>query len=128
MTVTHQHASFSIGDNVLLKLGHGYSRPSTTVLKKYSNRYAGPYAVIETERISALMYKLDFLAGSQVHSVYRAPQKAPRRQASPYNVNEEKLGLVNDREEYEIERGIAKRTLRPGEQQYLVKWKEWSIP
>jgi hypothetical protein len=122
--------SFEIGEWVMLRLYRGYTVGST-LSRKLSNQYAGPYTVLE--KIGNLAYCLDFHPESCLYPVVLVAylEKMPQSN-DPYGRVEDEPGLVevdgkalDDRfRSYEIE-ALVRKEWKDGLPRYLVKWLGW---
>ena len=130
----HQPQFFRQGDQVLLRLHHGYKIPANHG-KKYSQQYAGPFQVLE--RIGRLAYRLDIPEHWRLHPVFTVaqlepcpPEQDPYRRPRPTNPP----GIDADQREdpkipeWHVERLLNKRVVAKGKgfaTEYLVRWKNW---
>ena len=125
----HKAMFFDVGDFVHLRLHRGYQMAGV-LSRKLGQQFAGPFEVVE--RIGRLAYRLKLPATMKIHDVVSVahlepatdPTKDPygRVSAVPPPI------IVDNHEEYEIERLVKKRLRRYGRAklattQYLVRWK-----
>jgi hypothetical protein len=84
----------------------------------------GPFKIIH--KVSSVTYKLDLQKKLRIHPIIHVSEIEPyyedtfrRNQPSP-------PVIVNNEEEYEVEKILGKRTYY-GKIQYLIKWKGYEI-
>jgi hypothetical protein len=125
----HLPKSFTVGDQVYLRLHKGYSIP-TVVNKKLSPQYAGPFEILE--RIGRLAYRLKLPPHWEVHPVISIAHLEPYHKDAfnrPRPDHPDTIFVEGDGDGYqsfEVERLIDKRVVtRRGKQEidYLVRWK-----
>ena len=115
------------GDEVFLKLHHGYSIPGLAN-RKLSQQRVGPFKVLA--KVGQLAYKLQLPPVMRIHPVISVAQLEPSTAtvAGPDRyervINQEPPPVQADSDESELERIMDKRITR-GKVQYLVKWKDW---
>ena len=129
----HQLLFMKIGDHAMLRLHKGYSIPSSTsVTKKLTQQYVGPFCVFE--KVGRLAYKLNIPFDWRVHPVFLVAQLKPA--SSPTNdlfhclrphmapaifVN----GDINATKSFEVDCLLNKQTVKKGRGravEYLVRW------
>ena len=114
--------SFQVGDKVLLSLQNIKTiRPT----KKFDQRHAGPYKILEL--IGTHAYRLDLPKNMKIHNVfhvslldsYDPPFIRGRHQPPPPPV------VIEDEPEYEVENILTSRFSNPQKTkvEYLVEWK-----
>ena len=122
------------GDQVFLKLHHGYSIPGLAN-RKLSQQRVGPFKVLS--KIGTLAYKLELPPVMKIHPVISVAQLEPAASGPdrygrkinlepPPVVNENEADQVGkDGKPYEVERVIEKRVSEKGKISYLIKWKDY---
>ena len=108
----------NVGDKVWLSTKHlKIARPS----KKLSQKFLGPFAIVSLVGTRAVRLELpDHMA---VHPVFHVSLIEPYVESSLLNREQRPPSpvLVNDEEEYEVEKILDSRRFR-GKLQYLIRW------
>jgi hypothetical protein len=129
----HRPLEFKEGDQVYLRLHHGYYLAGKPP-RKYSQQRAGPFKIVK--RVGRLAYELDFPPNMKIHPVISVAHLSPQPDGKdPFNRTRPPPGPVEaeqtdsgleDGEEYEVERISNHRPDRNKKGfQYLIKWKGW---
>jgi hypothetical protein len=118
----HRDITFQVGDKVLLNTKNlRLASLEQSPLRKFQPRFVGPFEI--TAAISPIAYRLALPGTMRIHPVfhvsllkkYTTSPTFPRPTPPPPEI-------INDVDEYEVERIVAKRT-RYNKPQFLVKWK-----
>ena len=126
----HRPIEFQIGDDVFLKLHHGYSLPGVDNMK-LSNQRAGPFQVLE--KVGKLAYRLQLPAHWKIHQVISVAHLEPAPKGSdPYQrtAKPSNPGPVAESDDewkpYAVEKLVGRRERRYGRgkpiTEYLVRW------
>ena len=120
---------FSVDEMVNLRLHREYQVP-TIQSKKIDPQLIEPFRILE--RIDRLTYRLELPDNMRIHDVVSVAHLKPvinsakdsyRRRRSPPSVI-----VLNEENEYEIEKLIRKRRIRRGRDwstQYLIRWRDY---
>lgn len=127
----HLTLSLKEGDEVHLKLHHGYSIPDLAN-RKLSQQRVGPFKVLA--KVGHLAYRLQLPPVMRIHPVISVAQLKPTATtvaggaSDPYKrrVNTEPPLVTNKEQgdDTEVERILKKRITR-GKPEYLLRWKNW---
>ena len=123
--VKREEKIFKVGDKVLLNTeniteDNQRQRPS----RKLAPRFIGPFTIIAC--IGRVAYKLELPATLKIHPVFHVSRLKTYKEPISYDPRRETYErpppiLVNNEEQYEVEKILDKRTYRR-QVQYLVKW------
>lgn len=129
----HIHMYFNVGDSVFVRLLRGYNiAANATVPRKFAQRYAGPFRVLE--RVGRLAYKLDIPSTWNIHPVISVALLEPApKDKDPFDRQLDEPGPTfddrypEDTDRYDIDRILARRTRPIGRNatlftEYLVRW------
>ena len=133
----HLAISFKEGDEVFLKLHHGYSIPGLAN-RKLSQQRVGPFKVLA--KVGTLAYRLELPPVMRIHPVISVAQLEPAASISgpdrygrkinlepPPVINEDDAGKDEGKDggrPYDVERVLDKRITRD-KPWYLIKWKDY---
>jgi hypothetical protein len=119
---------FTLGDQVLLSTAH-LPLPLSSQVRKLASRWIGPFSILQV--ISPVAYKLDLPSHLRIHPVFHVSQLKPflsNPSTFPHRLADPPPPLViNDHEEYEVEKILAKRVLSRGRIQYKVLWRGYPL-
>lgn len=128
----HKPVEFDVGQQVYLRLHHGYHLPGRAS-KKLSQQRSGPWTV--KKRVGRLAYELDFLPSMRIHPVISvAHLTAAPDGVDPFNRRAPPPGPVEDSQsssgdeqgdKYEVEAVVGHKKIKNGSFKYLIKWKGW---
>ena len=120
---------YTVGDLVLLSTSNlkitNLPKDSSSSLKP---RFVGPYVIEKV--LSSVAYKLELPETMRIHPIFHVSQL--RRYLVPHQHFPERTRnpppplVINNENEYEVERIIDRRTIRTGrkaKRQYLIKWR-----
>ena len=111
--------SLKKGDKVyLLRKNIKTKRPST----KLDFKKLGPFQVLE--KTGPVNYRLQLPKNSRLHPVFHVSLLEPAKGTTPVAMQTE-LQPLEDTEEYEVERILDMRNTTSGQQEYLIKWKNY---
>ena len=128
----HELLEMQAGDQVYIRLHHGYRLPGVTN-HKFSNQRAGPFKILEQK--GNLAYKLDLPKAWKIHPVISVAQLEPAEGGDPYRRTRpdhppaiEQEGDTETWKSYEIEKLAGRRIQRTGRKRtpipwYLIRWK-----
>ena len=123
----HKPITFENGQNVFLKLHHGYSIPGLAN-RKLSQQRAGPFKVLA--KVGRLAYRLELPPVMKIHPVISVAQLEPAPTTSdPYNRlrNTAEIAIRNrddlEEDEWFVERLIDKK-ISSNKAHYLVQWSD----
>lgn len=117
----HMPKEFNVGDKVLLSTKHlRTSRPS----RKLDFKLVGPFTVLEP--VGKVVYRLQLPPQYRIHPVFHVSILESYRARPGEEPPEPSPVLVDDVEEYEIEKIVDHRRYR-GKRQFHVIWKGYSI-
>ena len=125
----HKPMFFGVGDFVHLRLHRGYQMAGVQS-RKLGQQFAGPFQVVE--RIGRLAYRLKLPPTMRIYDVVSIAHLEPAIDpaSDPYKrpATVPPAVIVDNHEEYEIERLVRKRQRRYGRAknattEYLVRWK-----
>ena len=124
----HKPIFFNVGDLVHLRLHRGYQMAGVQS-RKLGQQFAGPFQIVE--RIGRLAYRLKLPPSMKIHDVVSVAHLEPATDpaSDPYGrvSTVPPPIIVDNHEEYEIERLVRKRQRRFGRSkpitQYLARWK-----
>ena len=125
----HKPMFFSVGDFVHLRLHRGYQMAGVQS-RKLGQQFAGPFQI--EERIGRLAYRLKLPPTMRIHNVVSVAHLEPATDpaSDPYGrpATVPPAVVVDNHDEYEIERLVRKRQRRYGRAknattEYLVRWK-----
>ena len=125
----HKPMFFNVGDHVHLRLHRGYQMAGVQS-RKLGQQFAGPFQVVE--RIGRLAYRLKLPPTMRIHDVVSVAHLEPATDpaSDPYGrpATVPPAVVVDNHDEYEIERLVKKRQRRYGRAktattEYLVRWK-----
>ena len=136
----HLAVNLNKGDEVFLKLHHGYSIPGLAN-RKLSQQRVGPFRILA--KVGTLAYKLELPPVMRIHPVISVAQLEPAASVSGPDrygrkVNLDPPPVINESElqeeategrdkgkPYDVERILDKRLTPKGKPWYLVKWKDY---
>ena len=124
----HLALNLKEGDDVFLRLHHGYSIPGLSN-RKLSQQRVGPFKILA--KVGHLAYRLKLPPVMRIHPVISVAQLEPATATAagasdPYErrVNIEPPPVHNEGDDSEVGMIMGKRITR-GKPEYLLHWKDW---